>query len=212
MLTTQDSQHTDSFSFSKQQAPPLQPSTDLLLTAVLSSWIDGVLILTEQGQIVHRNEVGRQICDRLYGKAEASGSDIPQELWQICNLLLLRYAREPGKQHVIESEMDLKAPQKIRVRVRRFEFGDCSQPYLLMLLEDQYQSSQNLAIAEVDRYQLSPREAEVWVLRRIGYPLKRISRELCISINTVKKHLKAIREKQQETLSQESLYSQWAMN
>ncbi len=72
-----------------------------------------------------------------------------------------------------------------------------------MILEDRYQSTQNLAIAEVDKYRLTRREAEVWLLRRANYSRKDIAAELCISLDTVKKHLKNIHAKQEMTLYME---------
>lgn len=207
---TQNSQFNDSHASSDQTTHQSSKLDTLLLEALLSSWIDGVLILTEQGHIVHSNDVGRQICDRLHCDQKMSGQKmtrhgVPQEVWQTCQILMRRCNQESNQKIVIESAMKINEQKIFRIRVRRVELSTCSQPYLLVMLEDQYQSIQNLAIAEVDRYQLSPREAEVWVLRRIGYSLKRISRELYISINTVKKHLRTIREKQQEVLAQEDV-------
>ena len=91
---------------------------------------------------------------------------------------------------------------RLRIRVRWFKFDLGSSPYLLVLLEDQIQSAQRLAISEVDLYGLTPREAEVWLLYRTNYTYKEIAAELYISINNVKKHMKNIRTKQQMALLQ----------
>ena len=53
-----------------------------------------------------------------------------------------------------------------------------------------------LALTEADRYGLTPREAEVWLLRRANRPCKEIAVDLRISLNTVKKHMKSILAKQ----------------
>jgi DNA-binding CsgD family transcriptional regulator len=58
-------------------------------------------------------------------------------------------------------------------------------------------------IAEVDKYGLTPREAEVWLLRRAKYALKEIATELSISLNTVKKHIKNIHAKREIVLYME---------
>lgn len=207
MEIDQNSHFNYSHDSSDQVTHQLSKLDNLLSEAILSSWVDGILILTEQGQVVHSNDAGRQICDRLHCGQKMNSHGVHQEVWEACQILMRRYNRESDQKIVIESEMKIDEQKNFRIRVRRVELNNCSQPYLLVMLEDQYQSIQNLAIAEVDRYQLSPREAEVWVLRRIGYSLKRISKELYISINTVKKHLKTIREKQQEILTQEDLHS-----
>jgi DNA-binding CsgD family transcriptional regulator len=71
-----------------------------------------------------------------------------------------------------------------------------AHPYLLVTIEDRNQSTQNLAIADAKKYGLTRRETEIWLLRRANYSYKEIADKLCISINTVKKHLKNIHIKQ----------------
>ena len=63
---------------------------------------------------------------------------------------------------------------------------------LLLAIEDRYQAVRNMAIEEADRYGLTPREKEVWILHRIGLTYKQTASELCITPNTVKKHMKSI--------------------
>jgi DNA-binding CsgD family transcriptional regulator len=73
-------------------------------------------------------------------------------------------------------------------------------------LEDRKQSTQKAAIAEAKKYDLTPREAEVWLLRRAHYSYKEIAAKLYITVNTVKKHLKSVYAKQQVNLwSEEEL-------
>ena len=49
--------------------------------------------------------------------------------------------------------------------------------------------------AEIERYGLTPRQAEVWRLRQQGYEYSEIANQLFISVNTVEKHLKNIQVK-----------------
>jgi DNA-binding CsgD family transcriptional regulator len=56
---------------------------------------------------------------------------------------------------------------------------------------------------EVDQYGLTPRQAEVWLLRRANYTYKEIAAELYISLNTVKKHMKDIQAKRETVLGRE---------
>ena len=71
-------------------------------------------------------------------------------------------------------------------------------------MEDVYQPIQNIAIAEAEKYRLTPREKDVWLLYRANYTYKQIAAELCITLNTVKKHMKSIYSKQTEILAQET--------
>ena len=50
---------------------------------------------------------------------------------------------------------------------------------------------------EIQRYRLTPREAEVWRLRKQGHTYQEIAQELFITISTVKKHVNSILSKQQ---------------
>jgi DNA-binding CsgD family transcriptional regulator len=56
-----------------------------------------------------------------------------------------------------------------------------------------------MAFEEVQRYGLSVREGEVWVLHRKGYTYKDIAQKLNITPNTVKKHMKSILIKPRNT-------------
>jgi DNA-binding CsgD family transcriptional regulator len=65
-------------------------------------------------------------------------------------------------------------------------------PCLLLTIEDRQQAVLNLVIEEADRYGLSPREKEVWLLQQSNYTYKQIAAELGITPNTVKKHMRNI--------------------
>jgi DNA-binding CsgD family transcriptional regulator len=158
-----------------------------LLQAVLESWVDGVLILTQTGKWVQANQAAWQLCPN---------QSVPDAIWQACALLIESRTFYPDQPVVIETDVTLNQ-KSFRVRVRWFSVNETAHPYLMVVLEDQRQSQRNLAIAEVDRYHLSPREAEVWLLYRMNYRYKDIAQELYISHDTVKKHLKSIRIKQQ---------------
>jgi len=176
----------------------LQETSDgLFLKAVIESWIDGILILTEQGDLVQANNLARQICTQLtHGKPQPNS--IFQEIWRICQALSESRKLYPNQPVIIESEITTDKLTPLRIRVRWLNLKTINSPYLLVILEDQHQSLQNQALAEAAKYGLTPREAEVWLLRRAKYTLKEIAAEQYISINTVKKHLKNIQAKKAE--------------
>jgi len=64
-------------------------------------------------------------------------------------------------------------------------------------MEDQNLSKQMQAITDAKRYGLTPREAEVWSLHQAKLSYKEIAKNLYITVNTVKKHIKNIYSKQQ---------------
>jgi sensor histidine kinase regulating citrate/malate metabolism len=57
-----------------------------LLQAVLESWIDGVLVLNDQGQWIQANAAAVRICDRL--SPNSPPYLVPEAIWQICATLI----------------------------------------------------------------------------------------------------------------------------
>jgi DNA-binding CsgD family transcriptional regulator len=72
---------------------------------------------------------------------------------------------------------------------------------LLITVEDRDKAIKNIAVEEAQSYRLTRREKEVWLLHRDRYTYKQIASELCITPNTVKKHMKSIHAKQKENCS-----------
>jgi len=193
MLTQTPTKHN--FISTLEKSDPQSIQSDItLLKRVIESFIDGILILTAQGEWVQSNEHARQICEKLTpGKLQPNS--VPEEIWRVCRALIESRRSYPNQPVILESEITTDKQTTLRVRVRWFRLNAISSPCLLVILEDRYESIQNLAIAEVDQYGLTPREAEVWLLHRTNYSHKEIAEELYISLNTVKKHLKNIHAK-----------------
>ncbi len=105
---------------------------------------------------------------------------------------------------MIESQIFTGELVAIRIRVRWLKLDEIEHPCILVTMEDVYQPIQNIAIAEAEKYRLTPREKDVWLLYRANYTYKQIAAELCITLNTVKKHMKSIYSKQTEILDQET--------
>ena len=184
---------------SQALSPTVNPPSDDLLHTILTNWIDGILILTKDGDWVKSNQIAQQICDRIAQEQPYSGQ-IPKEIWRACQVLIQSRRDYPDYPVIAESELKLNGHEHFRIRARWFNFGKDDEAHILVILEDQMHSKQNLAITEVDRYNLSPREAEVWLLHRSGYAYREIASELYIALNTVKRHVKNIYAKKQLAL------------
>lgn len=204
MMLTQTSSLQSFINSLERQNYQTSQSDGLFLQSVLESFFDGILVLTEQKQLIHANELARQICQQLtQGKP---GQDlIPKEIWRVCQALIESRSLYEEQPVIIESEITTNKLKTVRIRTRWIKLSEIQQTCLLVILEDRHQSVQNLALAEVNKYGLTPREAEVWLLRRTNTPLKEIAAELTISINTVKKHLKHIYAKRETAISMEEL-------
>lgn len=178
---------------SQQAKPPA------FLQAIIEGFVDGVLILTEQGGWIHANEYARRICHKL-SQGTSQLNAVPQQIWNVCESLIDSHEVFPEFKMIIESEVDTENSGIFRIRARWLVLDESVRPYLLVTLEDRRQSNHNIAIADAQKYGLTRREAEVWLLRRANYSYKEIAAKLYITHNTVKKHLKNIYAKQQEIL------------
>jgi DNA-binding CsgD family transcriptional regulator len=164
------------------------------LRSIVEHWTDGVLIVSTSGEWVYANAVAYQICHQL-STEKAPAETVPAAVWQVCQLLLS--TQQMGNSPVVlESEVVLKSTSHYRVRVQWLHLEDLSHPYLLITLEDCYLAMQSRAIAETQRYQLTPRQAEVWLLYRTGHTYRDIATSLFVTLNTVKRHMKDIYVKQ----------------
>ncbi len=170
-----------------------------LLQAVVESLFDGVLILTEKGEWVHANECARRICHQL-SQQPSQFNSVPEPIWHVCESLIDSRELFPDRQIIIESEIDTANSSTFRIRVRWLVLEESAYPYLLVIIEDQYESRKNAAIADAQKYGLTSREAEVWLLHQAKHTYQQIAEKLYISRNTVKKHLKNIYAKQRDSL------------
>lgn len=181
-------------SVSESSAPPWTPSP--FLQAVTEGLVDGILILTPQGDPVYSNSHAQRLCQQRLASTETPQT-IPSAIWHVCETLIAHRDLFPEQLVVLEDEIgDRKFPD-LRVRVQWIELSDRSDPYLLVMLEDRRQSLLSLAITESQKYGLTGREAEVWFRQRSNYTYEEIATELHITVNTVKKHIKSIRAKRQ---------------
>ncbi len=195
-MTSQSSLSTLSSYPSTSLPNQLIPKTNSPIDSVFANWIDGILILTEGGQWVGSNTLACSICDRI-AQYQPCINQIPQEIWKTCQILINSRKNFPNHLTIAESELTLKQSyDHIRIRVRWFNLGNNVDPHILVILENQKQSWENLAITETIRYDFSPREADVWALHRIGYTYQKIAAKLNIALNTVKKHMKNTYAKQ----------------
>lgn len=201
MLTQSSSLHSFISTLERQNSQPRQLD-NILLQGVIESFFDGILVLTEQGELVQANDLARHICEQLtQGKPQLN--PVPEEILRVCQALIESRSLYHNQPVIIESEITTDKLTWLRIRTQWLKLSAIKYPCLLVILEDRYQSVQNLAITEVDKYGLTPREAEVWLLRRRHYALKEIATELSISLNTVKKHLKNIQAKRETVLYME---------
>ena len=189
---------TMSSSPTRSNAPliaPSQETADLpLLNAVLEGFVDGILVLAEDGTCVHSNQKGRTLCRDL----SDGTSSLPPCLQTMGQHLLESRELYPEALLVLTQEFTSRSGAQIRARIQWLDFPATPTAYLLVSLENKTRSAQSSALLEAMQYNLTPRERAVWVLRRANRTYDEIAKELYITVNTVKRHLKSIYAKRKE--------------
>ena len=163
-----------------------------LLQGVVECLPDGIMIVTDRGELTYDNSCARQICLALRTDNSCAdpNTDVPSQIWRCCQALIESHTQYQ-QAIVIEDEIQT-ATATIRIRVRWLDPEQLEHPLLLVTLEDQRQSAQYRAYTEAHRYRLTERETEVWLLKRAGMTYKAIGAKLHIAEDTVKKHIKNI--------------------
>ncbi|AFY55935.1 response regulator containing a CheY-like receiver domain and an HTH DNA-binding domain [Rivularia sp. PCC 7116] len=165
------------------------------LQEIVDNLEDGILILTETGELVHRNASAENICSQI-DKSNLNINSVPSVIWNACNTLIQNQLCHQNLTTFSE-EIIINQSLVFRLRVRRFNLELAEQSLLLVTIENRYESLKNVALSEAYQYHLTQREAEIWSLYRVTSSYKQIAQSLFITVNTVKKHIKNIRAKQQ---------------
>ncbi len=165
------------------------------LQSIVESLVDGVLIVTKQGEWVYGNYKAHQICQQLNLGKPVPGS-VPSAIWQICQVMFARNSCGLERPTVIEGEVSPEGMTQYRIRVRWLQLEEMQHPYMLVTLEDHGEATRNRAIAESLQYGLTPRQAEVWLLHRMGLTYRSMAAQLYVTPNTIKRHMKDIYAKQ----------------
>lgn len=190
----------------KQQSGTNSDEVDkqqFLLQAAIENFVDGILILTEQGEWVYANTQAHRICHQL-SQYRLQPNTVAQEIWRVGQSLVESHQMFRDRNIMIESKIATDSSVTYRIRARWLELtksdaytGLSQGSFVLVTLEEQYQATQNRVFNPINRYGLTRREAEVWLLRQANHSYKEIADKLYITLNTVKKHLKNIYAKQQ---------------
>ncbi len=170
-----------------------------LLRSVLEGFIDGVLILNQNGECIHINREGKALCQRLQN-VTSSSNPVPPCLWSICQHLVESREVFPHQPLVLTQILAGTGNTRIRAKVQWLEFPSTPETCLLVMLENLTQSAQTTALLESVQFNLTPREKDVWLLRRANHSYEEIAAQLYIAVNTVKRHLKSIYAKRKMVL------------
>ena len=183
------------------QAESQSKAEFLLLSAVLEGFTDGVLIIDKAGNCIHHNQEGRALCQRLNPQCCSQGT-VPTCLWSMCQHVLESRDLFPDNSVVLTQSLTCPQGHSIRAKVQWLSLPTSEDAYLLVLLEDERRSARATALLESVQYNLTPRERDVWLLRRANHSYEEIASKLFIAVNTVKRHLKSIHAKRKLVLEE----------
>ncbi len=169
------------------------------LQEVIEGLEDGILILSKAGKVIHANASAHRLCCQ-FNQGNFNQNFVPPAIWNLCKSLLNSRYLFSDKLLILSDEIVLDKSNIFRIRVRLLDLDGFEVPCLLVTIENQYESVKNVALTEVKKFDLTPREAEIWFLYRSNYSYKEIANKLYITINTVKKHMKNIHTKRQASL------------
>jgi DNA-binding CsgD family transcriptional regulator len=173
------------------------PHCSSLVQEVIEDLIDGVLILAEQRELIYANDSARRILRQL-NQGRIRTNLVPREIWHVCQSLIQSRSLFPNQRWSIESRIFTDNSTPLHIRAKWINLEHIENPCILLTIEDRYQAIKNIAVEEAQGYGLTRREKEVWLLHRGQYTYKEIASELCITPNTVKKHMRSIHAKQKE--------------
>lgn len=164
----------------------------VLWSALLEAMPIGVLVLTPSLQLVYSNDNAIAICEQL----EKANSPLPIAVVALCQRLMNE--EEPIAEPLV-MEYQEQPEQFFRFQVRWLCADLETQPLLFVQIEDCSATLQEELALEQQKYDLTDREAEVWMLLRQDYSYQQISEQLKISLNTVKTHVKNVYSKRKNT-------------
>ncbi|MCG8366131.1 MAG: helix-turn-helix transcriptional regulator [Pseudanabaenales cyanobacterium] len=162
-----------------------------LIQEILDNFLDGILILSETGELIQTNAQGRQILAKLT-RSDANQKKLLEEILHIYQTLRESNQLFPDQPITIETDINAES-SRFCARARFIQLT--ASLVILITLTDKKQAIKEQVAVVAQEYGLTPRETEVWLLRQSGYSFQEIAAELFISLNTVKKHMKSIHAK-----------------
>ncbi len=177
------------------EKPLEQPS---FLEQIVENFEDGILILTETGELIYANASAYSICSQI-NPGSSNRNYVPSIIWNVCKSLI-NNQMSCDNLTIWSEDIVVNRSVILRLRVRWLNHVS-EQSYLSIAIENRYKSLKNIVLFEANKYHLTQREVEVWNLYRATSSYKHIADKLYITVNTVKKHLKNIRAKQQRFYS-----------
>lgn len=182
---------------------------EMIWNVLLESLPQGVMVLARNVRPLYLNEKANHLC-QLLASGDRQPASLPVVISEIC-YRLLKNASSTKQPLVVERQTP--QGQSIRIRASWLQVGpqdsEAGSPndfqYILVILDNSTEALQEELRIEQKKYDLTEREAEIWMLLRQEYSYQEIAKTLRISLNTVKTHVKNIYAKKRSGQGQEQV-------
>lgn len=202
------------------KSSPCQPTDSFSLNEIwrslLESMPEGLIVMTRSLNPVYWNGQAKVLCRRL-----TDGEDwlpaLPAVITEACHRLL-RDRAAPKAAFLMDYRTRTGHVLRIRVRWLPIPFtpdramhcvseeNSSQECHILVSLEDCSGVLQRELQVDQQKYDLTDREAQIWMLLRQEYTYQEIARMLQISLNTVKTHIKNVYAKRRSCLEQDKFW------
>ena len=169
-----------------------------LLGALLEALPKGLIVLSQERAIVYWNQAARRLCQKL-SETQRYWSLLPTVVTELCGQMgEAETAHEPAL-------LDYQTPDCCSFRLTacwlldgmgdEVNLAHHPQIHRLITIEDKDEVLRQDIQLEQQKFHLTNREAEVWLLLKREYSYQAIATALHISLNTVKTHIRNIHAK-----------------
>ncbi|MEA5467227.1 helix-turn-helix transcriptional regulator [Leptothoe sp. PORK10 BA2] len=130
---------------------------------------------------------------QAFGSPErTSGMQLPDQVTTLCHFLIDSCVDFPDHALQLYDTVFLPGGIRLYLKTEWINLADQPEKCILVTIEDLTQIAHHRAVCDAYRYGLTTRETEVWELYLQGLSYREVSKELVITLNTVKKHMKGI--------------------
>lgn len=194
----------------ERDVAPKPVSLDALWSALAESMLEGAIIIARNLRPVCTNSKAKDLCQQLLSSDQEDEISLPGVIAEVCHRLLkegstdceslvVEYSGHNG--HTIRLRV-----QWLSLKLENVNLSGCEEPHILVLIEDRHAVLEEELRLDRKKYDLTEREAEIWLLLRQEYTYQEIAEFLQISLNTVKTHVKNVYAKRRSSLGQRKVW------
>lgn len=201
--------------------PPNEQGTELhqIWSQLLNMLPQGVIVLSRQLKPLYCNQKAQLLCQALAGEA-SSEKNLPLPVSEAC-YAVARDQAALGSTLMMECQLSSGHLMRVSAQLLELEIvsADRLQPLaaaatpptqketcIAVFLENCSEVMQQEAKIQQRKFDLTDREAEIWMLLRQELTYQEIARTLQISLNTVKTHVKNVYAKRRTGQGREKFW------